>query len=78
MGTLVPENEITLQNEASLIEQVTIEANCERLPSNNSQLVPPPSSSIVDTVSSSTGNEQVKKALYKFGQRTSNFRGVTR
>lgn len=88
MGTLIPasENEICLLNqEVSLIDQVSIVADYERLPSSNdssSKLIPPPSSSSSVNVnpasSSATGNEQVKKALYKVGQRTSNFRGVTR
>ncbi|RZC69898.1 hypothetical protein C5167_033726 [Papaver somniferum] len=88
METLVPasENEICLLNqEVSLIDQVSIVADYERLPSSNdssSKLIPPPSSSSSVNVnpasSSATGNEQVKKALYKVGQRTSNFRGVTR
>ncbi|KAI3981450.1 hypothetical protein MKX01_007377 [Papaver californicum] len=87
MGTLIPasENEIALENEeVSLIDQVSIVADYERIPSSNddsSKLVPPSSSSISNinpASSSTTGNEQVKKALYKFGQRTSNFRGVTR
>ncbi|MCL7024146.1 hypothetical protein MKW94_023689 [Papaver nudicaule] len=84
MGTLNSgsENEIALENEVSLIDQVSIVVDYEILPSNDSsQSVPPPtsSSSNVNPASSSTvGIEQVKKALYKFGQRTSNFRGVTR